>query len=327
MRTTTRAATGIRRTGSPRRPTVGSRAHRVLHLQATIGNRAVVRLLQRQPAATDLSLAAPVILERKTVRFGSTGHDVSYLQSRLNRAPEVTTHLAVDGAFGSKTLAAVRQFQRAHPPLEADGIVGPLTWAEVENVPDEPTGESAELGRKIFDRGAEEYDRGRYAHAYDFFTRAGEVFPRAGIVFSRAQALRRLGGRREEAIALYEEYLTMPEGTRKADAAAHIAELRGPAKTGDETTDTAAAKILFNKGAAHYDAGRYAHAYDEFTKAWELLPRAGILFSRAQALRNLGGRREEAIALYEEYLTMPEGTRKADARLWIDELRHSGAAP
>jgi tetratricopeptide (TPR) repeat protein len=281
-------------------------------------------MLQRQPVAAP---TAPATTDRKTLRFGSTGADVSYLQSRLNRAPEVTTHLAVDGIFGSKTRKAVRQFQQAHPPLKVDGVVGPLTWADVELVPDEPTGERPELAEKIFDRGAEEYDKGRYAHAYDFFTRAGELLPRAGIVFSRAQALRNLGGRREEAIALYEEYLGMEGGTRKAEAATHLAELRGPGKTGDETTDEATGKALFEKGAAHYDAGRFANAYDEFTKAGEILPRAGILFSRAQALRRLGGRRAEAIALYEEYLGMPEGTRKADARLWANELRYSGAAP
>ena len=46
-------------------------------------------------------------------------------------------------------------------------------------------------------------DRGKYGHAYDFFTRAGELADRAALLFFRAQALRRLGGRREEAIALY----------------------------------------------------------------------------------------------------------------------------
>jgi hypothetical protein len=51
------------------------------------------------------------------------------------------------------------------------------------------------------------------------------------------------------------------------------------------------------------------------------------VFSRAQSLRYLGGRREEAIALYEQYLGMEGGTRKADARMWAEELRYSGAAP
>jgi tetratricopeptide (TPR) repeat protein len=312
----------IRRKDPPlRRPADASRLHRVLDLQSTAGNQAVVHLLQRQAVDAPAAPEVLVTTDRKTLRFGSTGGDVSYLQSRLNGAIEVTTHLAVDGEFGSKTHKAVRQFQQAHAPLKVDGVVGPLTWAEVEKIPGVPTGENAELAGKIFNRGAEEYDKGRYAHAYDFFTRAGELHPRPGIVFSRAQALRNLGGRREEAIALYEQYLGMEGGTRKADAAAHLAELRGPAKTGDETTDTAAGKALFEKGAVHYDARRYGHAYDEFTKAWNVLPRPGILFSRAQSLRSLGGRREEAIALYEEYLGMEGGTRKADAAMFLAELR------
>jgi len=125
----------------------------------------------------------------------------------------------------------------------------------------------------------------------------------------------------------YEEYLKEPDATRKKDAEENLAELRGPAKTGEEEVDNAAAKAIFLKGAAHYEAGRYGHAYDEFTKAYGLSPKSALVFSRAQALRKLGGRRDEAIALYEEYLTLPDITRRADAEFWLGELKHSGAAP
>ena len=84
---------------------------------------------------------------------------------------------------------------------------------------------------------------------------------RAGILFSRAQSLRKLGGRREEAIALYEQYLARSDGTRKKDAEAALAELRAPEATGDETKDTATAKGIFNKGGALFEAGDYGHAY------------------------------------------------------------------
>ena len=298
-----------RREALPEAARVGA----VVALQRTVGNAAVVRLLQREPEVATATA-------RKTVRYGSEGDDVLYLQSRLNLASEVTTHLAVDGAFGPKTKAAVREFQTAHPPLEVDGVVGPQTWPVVEAIPEEPE-EGTARAKKLFLRGAAEYSAGRYAHAYDFFTRAQESEYRPTLVFSRAQALRRLGGRRDEAIGLYEEYLATPDPSRKADAEEALTELRGPAKTGDDAVDNDTARTLFDKGAAHYSAGRYAHAYDEFTKAYGLSPRPTLLFSRAQALRRLGGRGEEAIALYEEYLATPDPSRKADAEEALVELR------
>ena len=178
-----------------------------------------------------------------------------------------------------------------------------------------------DVARKLFALGGRSFERGKYGHAYAFFTRAGELAPRPGLVFSRAQSLRKLGGRREEAIALYEQYLATGHGTRDADAKAALAELKTPDKTGDEDVDTAVARGIFNKGGALFEGGDYAHAYDEFTKAGELTDRAGILFSRAQSLRKLGGRRDEAIALYEQYLARGDGTRKKDAEAALAELR------
>ncbi len=222
----------------------------------------------------------------------------------------------------------MRQLQTADGTLVVDGVVGPRTWPVVESIAEEPTsGDHLALSRKIFRRGARAYSAGDYAHAYDFFTRAHELTPRAALVFSRAQALRRLGGRREDAIALFEEYLTMPGGTRHADAAALLAELRGTPATGDPDVDEASARRHFERGAAHYSAGEYGHAYDQFTIAHGLTPRAGLVFSRAQALRRLGSRRDDAIALYEEYLSMPGGTRRDDARFALLELRSQGAMP
>lgn len=56
--------------------------------------------------------------------------DVRGVQAALNRAG---AHLAVDGAFGSKTRDAVMAFQRAHG-LTPDGIVGPRTQAALRAV-------------------------------------------------------------------------------------------------------------------------------------------------------------------------------------------------
>jgi HK97 family phage prohead protease len=56
---------------------------------------------------------------------GETGQRVTDLQKRLNA---LGAHLAVDGKFGPKTLAAVRAFQKSHG-LKVDGLVGPKTTA------------------------------------------------------------------------------------------------------------------------------------------------------------------------------------------------------
>ena len=62
---------------------------------------------------------------------GDTGAAVKTLQTRLNAWGAT---LAVDGDFGSATLAAVKAFQTAHH-LSMDGIVGPLTWAALNQSP------------------------------------------------------------------------------------------------------------------------------------------------------------------------------------------------
>lgn len=69
----------------------------------------------------------PEPAERPLVRRGSKGTDVRHAQSRLNAHG---FNLAVDGVFGPRTDTAVRRFQRARG-LVADGIVGPLTWAQL----------------------------------------------------------------------------------------------------------------------------------------------------------------------------------------------------
>lgn len=72
-----------------------------------------------------------------TIRRGSTGPAVEELQQRLNNAPstEVPALLEVDGKFGPATRQAVIDFQGAHPPLARDGVVGPATWALIDQVP------------------------------------------------------------------------------------------------------------------------------------------------------------------------------------------------
>ena len=91
------------------------------------------------------------------------------LQQALNQEG---AGLEVDGKFGSKTEAAVKNFQQSNG-LKADGICGPKTWAELgidyipedpedpepeqpeepeepdEEAPDEPAGDSKDLLKEL----------------------------------------------------------------------------------------------------------------------------------------------------------------------------------
>ena len=59
------------------------------------------------------------------VQSGSNGHPIKTLQYLLGARRH---SIAVDGAFGPSTAAAVKAFQ-ASRGLAADGVVGPVTWA------------------------------------------------------------------------------------------------------------------------------------------------------------------------------------------------------
>jgi peptidoglycan hydrolase-like protein with peptidoglycan-binding domain len=62
------------------------------------------------------------------VREGARGERVFAIQYLLNH--RIGAGLAVDGAFGPRTAAAVRTFQRRFR-LRADGQVGSLTWVHL----------------------------------------------------------------------------------------------------------------------------------------------------------------------------------------------------
>ena len=66
-----------------------------------------------------------------TIKRGSRGPYVAYCQNLLNARLSAQAPLWVDGIFGLKTEARVRQYQTAKRLL-VDGIVGPQTWAALE---------------------------------------------------------------------------------------------------------------------------------------------------------------------------------------------------
>lgn len=66
--------------------------------------------------------------KRQTLKFGSHGADVTFLQQRLTAKGYGVG--VIDGIFGLKTLEAVKAFQ-AETGLTVDGIVGTKTWGKV----------------------------------------------------------------------------------------------------------------------------------------------------------------------------------------------------
>ena len=71
------------------------------------------------------------------LRRGSTGPYVVVIQTSLNRIsqnyPAIPKIPTVDGIFGSRTEAAVREFQRVFN-LNADGVVGKATWYAIVRI-------------------------------------------------------------------------------------------------------------------------------------------------------------------------------------------------
>lgn len=66
--------------------------------------------------------------KRTTIKMGSRGSDVIYLQQRLTAKGYGVGK--IDGIFGIKTLEAVKAFQ-AENGLTVDGIVGAKTWEKL----------------------------------------------------------------------------------------------------------------------------------------------------------------------------------------------------
>jgi peptidoglycan hydrolase-like protein with peptidoglycan-binding domain len=79
--------------------------------------------------AEKTSKTESVVYNMKTLRVGNTGTQVQVLQWLLNHTTDYTSG-KVDGIFGTKTLAAVRQYQEANG-LTVDGVVGKNTWMKL----------------------------------------------------------------------------------------------------------------------------------------------------------------------------------------------------
>jgi hypothetical protein len=68
------------------------------------------------------------------LQYLSQGAAVMDVQSKLNSLLPQAVPLRIDGIFGDKTLARVKEFQRSRG-LTVDGVVGPKTWAALGGAP------------------------------------------------------------------------------------------------------------------------------------------------------------------------------------------------
>lgn len=69
--------------------------------------------------------------EKPTLRRGAKGSWVILAQTMLNNKGYDLGVYGVDGAYGSATERAVKQFQQDHG-LAADGVIGPKTWEKLD---------------------------------------------------------------------------------------------------------------------------------------------------------------------------------------------------
>ena len=283
----------------------------MLALQRAAGNRAVSGL----------------VLARRTIlmREGSSGPEVLELQMDLNALDDVQTALELDGDFGPQTAKALREFKRSRAPLTPDAIVDAATREALAMALDAPQ-DKTKLAAKVFSLGVGAYRRKDYAHAFDYFQRAAELSDEPDILFNQAQALRMLGGRRKEAIALYEAYVQRgSKGERLVEALDFIGDLSGPSKTGDADKDAAMAKALHEKGKETAYGGDYRHALDYFEQASQLADSPATTFDMGLMLYAMGGRREEAIAMLHRFLKGPKtGGQLQKVFNMLDELQDPG---
>lgn len=77
--------------------------------------------------------AAKAVADSATLRRGSKGTRVRNLQAGMNRIFRKYSKLKLDGDFGPKTEAVIKEFQRRAGGLAVDGIVGPKTTAALNS--------------------------------------------------------------------------------------------------------------------------------------------------------------------------------------------------
>ena len=99
--------------------------------KATEKEESKKKALDKAKQGTKTTTTSKVSKISSTLKKGSKGNDVKTLQQALNKA--LGTNLAVDGQFGKKTQAAVKQFQKKYG-LTVDGVVGKQTLTKLASL-------------------------------------------------------------------------------------------------------------------------------------------------------------------------------------------------
>jgi peptidoglycan hydrolase-like protein with peptidoglycan-binding domain len=104
----------------------------------------------------------------QTIQAGSTGSDVRWAQYLLVRRLILSDATQIDGNFGPKTEAAVKEFQQ-QAGLVVDGIVGPVTWGALQSGFSVPPTLSEGVQSPVVQKLQQTYNegRGQFAPASD----------------------------------------------------------------------------------------------------------------------------------------------------------------
>lgn len=220
---------------------------------------------------------------------------------------------------------------------------GTLSNQQVSCSPENPETREQDAQLK-FEAGSAAYAAGNYAEALEKFQSVYgllETRQRAAIAYDMGVCHQRLG-QFDDAIAIYQEYLSFPgiggrsraltlEQIRRARSGETEIATEPPQATAEEHAESREqAREAFAQGEEAFRAENFAEALDFFTQAYadpnlEAAIRQSATFNMAVCQQRLG-EFDAAISLYEEY-TQFSGTNDARRRETLERIRQcrSGA--